>query len=214
VYNTAQAERGQTVFRGSCAECHSTDLTGGKGPALKGDAFVKNWEAESVYRLLDKIVDSMPLGSPETLTDAVKLDVVAYILQANAYPTGPAELRLSTRELENIQIVRQGVTEVPNFALVQVVGCLVAAPDGRRWTLRQTTPPVLTKEAVATEAALKESGSKPLGSDTYSLLSITSFKPELHSGHKVEARGLVNRAAGESQLDVLSLQTVATTCVN
>jgi hypothetical protein len=103
---------------------------------------------------------------------------------------------------------------VPNFALVQVVGCLVPSSDGRRWMLRQTTEPVLAKEAIATESALKESGTKMLGSETYALLSVTSFKPELHSGHKVEARGLVNRGAGESQLDLLSLQTVATTCVN
>lgn len=212
VYASEQAERGRIEYRSSCSECHAPDLVGAKGPALKGEAFVKNWEAESLGRLFEKIKESMPLDGPQTVTDQAKLDILAHILQSNEYPAGTSELNLAAGELERIQIVRQGATGVPNFGVVRVVGCLVPASDGKGWALSNTSEPVLTRDNATTAAALKEAASIPLGTDTFSLISVAAFEPESHRGHKVEARGLLNRIPGENLLDVLSLSDLAPTC--
>ena len=212
VYAAEQAERGRIEYRASCSECHAPDLVGAKGPALKGEAFVKNWEAESLGRLFEKIKESMPLDGPQTVTDQAKLDILAHILQSNEYPAGTSELNLTAAELERIQIVRQGATGVPNFGVVRVVGCLVPASTRNGWALINTSEPVVTRDNAPSTDALKEAASMPLGTATFSLISIAAFEPESHRGHKVEARGLLNRIPGENLLDVLSMSDLAPSC--
>jgi len=99
VYTSAQAERGATVFQSHCSECHHEDLSGGEGPALVGNSFMVKWEMSSVERLFHKIRDTMPEVGSGNVTDAQKLDVVAFILQQNGYPAG---------ELQTISISEKG----------------------------------------------------------------------------------------------------------
>src|SRR6516225_4600589 len=125
VYSAAQAERGKAAFETSCVSCHNRDLAGSvRGPALRGDKFMLSWQNGSVNNLYSKIRFSMPATYPETVSDDVKLDIVTYLLQANGFPTGSAELKMEADRLEAIQIVKKGNTELPNFVLVQAVGCL------------------------------------------------------------------------------------------
>src|SRR5688572_9880223 len=108
VYTAAQAERGATVFQNHCSECHHEDLSGGEGPALVGNSFMVKWEMSSVERLFHKIRDTMPEVGSGNVTDAQKLDVVAFILQQNGYPAGKTELTDVQSALAAIRMVPRG----------------------------------------------------------------------------------------------------------
>jgi len=212
-YSAAQAARGKANFTTSCERCHLADLSGGTGPSLKGTRFMTDWENESLYKIFTKIRDTMPPNFGTTLTDDAKLDVLTYILQANGFPEGPADLKIDTDELDAIQIVRKGANRpaVPNFSVVQVVGCLAKGPNNT-WVLNNTSEPVLSKDQPSTPEELKAAEARPIGTQTFRLVSVNSFKPELHSGQKMEVRGLLYREAEDSRLNVTSLQMVASNC--
>jgi quinoprotein glucose dehydrogenase len=215
VYTAAQADRGKANFlTGRCGGCHQLDLSGDRGPALKGDAFLAHWENGSVNALFRKISEGMPPNAPNETTDDAKIDIVAYLLQSNGFPTGTAELRVDAEALEGIEIARKGVTaSAPNFSLVQVIGCLdQSASNG--WVLTKTTEPVVTKSEASTPAALKDAQAKTLGAQTFELVSAKPFKPEAHKGQKMEARGLLYRDTNDARLNLTSLQMVGQSCNN
>src|SRR5215210_8095634 len=81
VYTAAQADRGKATFLVTCQRCHNADLSGDRGPALKGERFMTSWGGGGVNRLFEKIRDTMPPFATSTLDDATKLDIVTFILQ-------------------------------------------------------------------------------------------------------------------------------------
>jgi mono/diheme cytochrome c family protein len=207
VYTTAQAERGQAAFVKSCSNCHNSTLDGTiRAPALRGDRFMSDWINTNVDTLFTKLRDTMPATYPETVADDVKLDILTYLLQANSFPAGSSELKLDEKELANIQIVKQGAREIPNFALVAITGCLTQGP-GNSWILTSAGGPTVTKEETATTPT-----AGPLGTETYLLVSVTAFRPASHQGQKVEARGLLYRDPKENRINLTSLQTVSADC--
>ena len=213
IFTAAQAERGrQAVAR--CQGCHGPELGGtDRAPALKGDAFLADWEDGSVNRLFVKIRDAMPPGNTDSLTPAVKLDVVSYLLRENGFPAGASELTLDADLLDSLQIVKKGANDGPaNFALVQVVGCLT--PDaGGAWTLTSATDPVATRDNAPSAAALQAADAKPLGRRTFGLVSVdAAAKGGALDGHKVEARGLLYRDGSYADLNLTSLRTLAPAC--
>jgi hypothetical protein len=213
VYTAAQAERGKTNFTTSCARCHLADLSGGTGPSLKGERFITAWENENLYRLFTKIRDTMPPNFGTTLTEESKLDVITYILQNNGFPTGSAELTTNVDTLEGIQIVRKGSPPViPNFAIVEVVGCAAPAPNGA-WLLTRATEPVAAKDEESTPGQLQAAGSREPGDQTFRLVSVTRFKAALQEGRRIEAKGLLYREPGESRINLTSLQLTDSKCV-
>jgi mono/diheme cytochrome c family protein len=213
VYTSAQADRGKvTYLSGRCGGCHQLDLSGDRGPALKGDDFLTHWENGSLNGLFDKIRETMPPNGAQEVTDDAKIDIVAYLLQSNGFPAGSSELRADAEALGAIDIVRKGqVASVPNFSLVQVVGCLNQGANNA-WVLTSTTDPVVTKEESATATALRSAQSKPLGNQTFRLISVASFKPDGHKGQRMEARGLLYRDSADARLNLTSLQPVGPGC--
>jgi mono/diheme cytochrome c family protein len=217
VYTSAQAERGKDLFINNCGNCHGVDFKGAaeRAPALAGDTFLKNWEGRNVNNLFAKIKQDMPRNNRAgTLTDAINLDIVAAILQANAYPAGAKDLTLVG--LETVPLSAGGVATkmtVPNFAIVETVGCLTRGSDNR-WTLRNASEPVATKEQPLTSQEVTAAGAKPLGSGSFELISVIPFKPELEDGRKMAARGLLYRTSSASRLDVTSFQRVADNCTH
>ena len=160
IYTEAQAARGKPAFETSCGRCHNNELVGSeRAPALKGDGFFSHWENDTLDKLFTKIRDTMPAGGIESVTDAGKLDILAFVLSKNGAPAGKEELSLELPALEAITIVRQGgVPEgVSNFNLVQLVGCLAPAGD-KAWKLTNASEPVVTKEETSTPAALAKAG--------------------------------------------------------
>jgi mono/diheme cytochrome c family protein len=201
VYTAAQAERGKATFLVTCQRCHNADLSGDRGPALKGERFMATWGGGNVTRLFEKIRDTMPPFATSTLDDATKLDIVTFILQTNGFPAGAKEL--AAVDLESIEIVAQGEQpRAQNFARVQVVGCL-ARGDANRFVLTSATEPV-ADNAVAPSAP---------GTGRVVLLNATPFNPESQIGRRVEARGLVYRDERETLLTVSALNAVGS-CQN
>ena len=214
VFTEAQAERGkQNFLTGRCGGCHKLDLTGDRGPTLKGDDFLAHWDNGSVATLFDKIRETMPPNSPNESTDDAKIDIVAYLLQQNGFPAGKSELRAEGESLGIIDLVRKGqsAATIPNFSLVQVVGCLTQGPN-KAWTLTRTSDPALTREEEPTAAAIRTSQTKALGTQTFQLVSVVPFQPEGHVGHKMEARGLLYKDQNDARLNLTSLQMLATGC--
>lgn len=83
-YTEAQAERGQSVYKQVCAECHELqDFTNSE--------FRTEWEGSSLFALYENVRTTMPEENPGTLRREQYQDVVAYMLKLNSLPTGPNE---------------------------------------------------------------------------------------------------------------------------
>jgi len=213
IFTTAQADLGKQAAA-RCQGCHGPDLTGtDRAPALTGNAFLADWEDGSVNRLFLKIRDTMPPGNTDSLTPEAKLTVVAHLLRENGFPAGTSELPLAADALDGLQITKKGGdTGAPNFALVQVVGCLAADQPGR-WTLTNASEPVVTRDNTPSAAALKNAETRPLGRQTFGLVSVeASARSGALDGHKVEARGLLYRDGSYADLNLTSLRHIAARC--
>jgi mono/diheme cytochrome c family protein len=105
VYNDAQAKRGRQVYDKECASCHGTDLSGGESaPPLAGAEFLSNWTGMTVGDLFERTRTSMPQNTPGKLSRQQDADVVAYLLSANGFPEGKAEMDKQTELLKQIRL--------------------------------------------------------------------------------------------------------------
>ena len=105
VFTDEQATRGEDAYQQECAQCHLDDLLGdGIAPALIGAPFSFRWSELSVADMLVAIRTTMPQGAPASLSPQAYVDIVAYMLQVNDYPSGDVELPTAESELEAIII--------------------------------------------------------------------------------------------------------------
>jgi hypothetical protein len=198
VYTTLQAERGRAAFTTSCLRCHNADLSGDRGPALKGERFMTTWGGGGLDRLFAKVRDTMPPFATSTLDDATKLDIVAFILQTNGFP--PADRDLAAADLASVQIVAENEKPaVQNFSRVQVVGCL-ARGDANGWVLTNASEPAAASDGGA--AALPPAAA---GSGRIVLINAAQFDPAAQLGQRVDARGLLYRDDRETLVAVSAL---------
>jgi mono/diheme cytochrome c family protein len=104
VYSDEQAKRGSALYAKECASCHGTELTGGESaPALVGDGFLSNWNGTTVGDLFERIRKSMPQDNPGRLSRQQNADILAFMLSANKFPAGKAEL---DREAEALKLIK------------------------------------------------------------------------------------------------------------
>jgi hypothetical protein len=167
----------------------------------------------SVNRLFVKVRDTMPPGNTDSLPPDVKLNIVAHLLRENGFPAGTSELTLNPDALDSLQITKKGGDAgAPNFALVQVVGCLAAdRTTGLR--LINASEPVVTRDSAPTTAALSAAVARPLGRGTFGLVSVdATTKSGALNGRKVEARGLLYRDGSYADLNLTSLKPLAADC--
>lgn len=105
VYTQEQADQGKTLYSKECASCHAETLTGGESaPALAGDEFLSNWNGLSVGDLFERVRTTMPQNNPGKLSRSANVDVVAYLLSANKFPSGNVDLPTDTQKLKQIKI--------------------------------------------------------------------------------------------------------------
>lgn len=105
VYTEEQAARGLEAYTQECAACHLDDLMGdGIAFALKGDAFHFRWGELSISDMMAAIRTTMPQGAPASLSPQAYVDIIAYMLQQNDFPSGDGELPPDDAELESIMI--------------------------------------------------------------------------------------------------------------
>ena len=213
VFTAEQAARGKTILAATCTACHGADLGGMSGPALKGDVFSSHWMEGSLDALFAK-VKSMP-PNRANLGDSAYVELVAFLLEANAFPAGAQELNAET--IPNIQVQgKNGPAPVPNFALVDVVGCFARGPHDT-WTLTNGSEPARTRSPMQpTESEIAAARAKPLGSQTFQLLDVdyfsNAFHPEAHAGHKVNAKGFLIRAEADVRINVTWVEMLAADC--
>lgn len=110
VYTDTQASRGERQYGRACEHCHGPDLAGdavNEIPALSLDSFMTSWSGKSVKDLFDTVKRSMPKDKPGSLGTGAYIDVVAYLLQANRFPSGSRELPRTPDDLDAIVIERR-----------------------------------------------------------------------------------------------------------
>ena len=107
VYSPAQAAAGQAVYVAKCSACHLENLGGGmnESPALKGKLFIANFANKPLRNLYSRILSTMPLNDPGTLSDQETLAVVAYLLMQNGFPSSPDRSLANPESLNNIEFV-------------------------------------------------------------------------------------------------------------
>jgi mono/diheme cytochrome c family protein len=100
-YTAAQAQRGQAIYRESCARCHGQDLSGGENsPALTGSEFLTKWSDKTATQLLDRTRRTMPTDNPGGLSARQYEDTVAYLLSANRFTAAAVTTSTSNKTVE------------------------------------------------------------------------------------------------------------------
>ena len=95
----------------------------------------------------------------------------------------------------------------------EVVGCLEPGTSSG-WLLTRAGEPVISDTQATSSAELKVAGESPSGSARYQLLGASFFKPLNHQKERVVVKGILIRDAGETRINVTSLQSVAAKCGN
>jgi alcohol dehydrogenase (cytochrome c) len=95
-YTSAQASRGATAYAQYCVQCHGANLQGESGPALTGQTLRQAYGAGTAAQLYDFISRQMPQDKPASLSQQQYLDVTAYVLSRNGFPSGNAPLEIGS----------------------------------------------------------------------------------------------------------------------
>ena len=170
------------------------------------------WAEDSLKSLFTVIKTTMPQSAPGSLSDAAYTDVVAYILNENAFPAGSEELAPGALDAIRVQ-AKDGPEAVPNFALVRVVGCLTRAAD-KSWVLSRASEPVRTRDPNQAEAAKpEETAAGPAGARAFKLLQLY-LGSDSDSGRQVEVRGFLIRVPNDDRINVTSIRKIAESCSN
>lgn len=214
VFTDVQAKRGEAAYGMNCAGCHGEDLYGRAMGPLRGDHFLDRWREDSLDVLFTHIRTRMPANAAGSLSEAAYLDILAYILQINGFPTGTRELTAAGAASTRL-IGKNGPQPLPSNALVQAVGCLTHQGDD--WVLIQATEPVRTQDAEnTTPEELSRAAALPLGKGTLRLQNLDELRPGFRadpwSGHKVQAKGVLIRQPNRDRINVLSLESVSPAC--
>jgi hypothetical protein len=220
VYTDAQAARGEAVFAVTCTRCHGENLQGKSDPALRGNGFIERWREDPLNVLFTFVSTRMPprgagREAAGGLPKNTYLDLVAFILQANEYPAGSAELTEETTK-QVLLVAKDGPKPLSTNSLVGAVGCLAAAP-GNNWVLNNATEPFRVRVADETDPEeLKRAAARPAGTASVRLQNVTffrpDFKPESLAGQRVQAKGALIRQGNNVRINVLSLEPVGSTC--
>jgi cytochrome c5 len=211
VYTAAQAGRGKAVYEGMCAECHNT----GEAPVLFGSDFMRRWFQENLDNVFTKMRTTMPPNAPGSLPENSYVDALSFVLEESGFPAGAEELTSNPARLASIAIVEKSGPggPVPNFSLVQVVGCLTQGAN-KAWMLTNGSELARTTEpGDSPPAELNASASTPLGKGALRLLDYPGLGRETRRGHKVQAKGfLIRQPDSEDRLNPTALQTLSETC--
>lgn len=81
------------AYSENCASCHANDLRGNSNsPGLIGLSFLFLWEGRPLGELFEKMRTEMPTDRPGALSLDTYLDLTAFLLQANEYPSSSSPL--------------------------------------------------------------------------------------------------------------------------
>jgi PQQ-dependent dehydrogenase (s-GDH family) len=104
-FTAAQAAAGRTAYNANCAVCHGSTLTNGTmGTPLAGPYFQKMWTGRSVRAFYDRAHKTMPPAAPGSLPQEVYANIIAYILEVNAFKPGDKPLTASGEAVDKMVI--------------------------------------------------------------------------------------------------------------
>ena len=210
VYTSTQAQRGSDAYTQKCAGCHRDDLSGYQS-VLKNETFMQHWREDNLESLFMAIKTTMPRGAPASLTDAVYLDILTFLLQANNFPPGVRDLTIDALSKITVE-EKTGKSEVPAGTLIDVIGCLVHNSDNA-WILERASEPVRTRDPDASAPEqLKASEAKPFGIKKFGLMDASAYHPDSQEGHKVEAKGFLMKDGDSERINLTALQMTDSTC--
>jgi mono/diheme cytochrome c family protein len=95
VYTDRQAKAGERLYEQHCLTCHDKKYF---RPVLKV------WDGQPLGMLYTIMSASMPESNPGALPRKDYVDILAYILSLNRYPSGEAELDYEDGVLDDITI--------------------------------------------------------------------------------------------------------------
>jgi S-disulfanyl-L-cysteine oxidoreductase SoxD len=200
VYSNAQAQRGARTYANICSKCHE----GGEPDAdpLFGPEFIDRWREAPLSFLHGFFSKNMPAKDPGSLTPAVYIDTLAFLLRENGYPAGT---ELKADMLDTTLLVGAGGPQpLPPSALVKVSGCLRVDGDAAR--LEQASSFARVRRADdATPEELAASAAQPAGSAEVLLRNAGDFEAAALAGKQVLAKGVLSAQGTPSTLSVLSL---------
>lgn len=216
VYSEAQAARGRALYTIHCAACHGNALEGISAPELTGTRFTERWREGTLDGIYNFIRLRMPPGraaSANPIPDGDHVDIVTYVLKANDYPIGSAELVPGVL-LSVLFVGKKGPQPVPDGALVLTVGCLSQADNGT-WVLLSATEPVRTRSETSNAAEVKASSQKKAGTLVFRLAdldAVSDFAPDVHKGHKMQAKGYLVRQPNAERISLSAMDIVDSSC--
>ena len=105
LYTDEQAATGKTVFQNNCAMCHGPNLEGRAGPALKGPTFASPQAHFSVSDVFKIISLNMPAPAPGTLAHDDYVNIMAFILQQNGYPSAATPLTYDDASKSKVKLL-------------------------------------------------------------------------------------------------------------
>ena len=223
VYSAQQAETGATAFQEACSRCHGVDLmgipvgaaVGFNAPMLVGDRFMDRWREDNLVELFTLVRNMMPRGAGTSVSDAIKIDIFAFVLRENGFPAGTEDLSMDA--LAGIHLVgKDGPKPLPSTTPVRAVGCLTRQGGGT-WMLMQAPEPFRTRRpGETTPEELADSKASALGTLSFRLPSLEFAIPGVRPGpferHKVQVKGTVYRQDAGDTINVRSLESVASSC--
>lgn len=107
-FTQEQADRGHTLYRRNCQDCHGSNLNDGEfgGAPLNGQYFVRHWGSGTVAALFGYMRAKMPPDRPGKLNPQTYADLTAFLLAQNGYQPGQAELPPDHEAQERMDLKR------------------------------------------------------------------------------------------------------------
>lgn len=107
VYSDSQAVRGDSLYRATCVRCHGETLAGtDSAVSLAGNDFLVNWDGLTLDQLYDKMVTTMPSDNPKSLPSSKIIDILAFVLSKNSFPSGKLALPDDVTTLKDIKFAK------------------------------------------------------------------------------------------------------------
>src|SRR5688572_26227580 len=117
----------------TCAAIYLATLTGAAQERTAGDGVYSSAQAMRGQQVFQT-----------SCSACHSTDGIAFRLAQSGSPAGSDELRPTAMDGIRIAVAGAAPAAIPDFALVQVVGCLMQGTES--WSLRNATEPVRTRE--------------------------------------------------------------------
>ena len=125
------------VYAAKCSVCHGGNLEGSGAPALRGEAFVKKWQALGVDGLAEFIRKSMPPGAPSQMDATEAQGLARFLLAKNDIKAPEGEEKASVaatpQAVDEISAAARNRLAAIGQNLKPVTDAMLRQPAGDDW---------------------------------------------------------------------------------